>query len=72
MSDADTLAASLRALTASLLTLRELTRPLLDAVDGYRAECAERGYSPTAAEAMAMDFHRVLIANAMSGGSKTA
>lgn len=37
---------------------------LLDAVDGYRAQCSQRGYSETAAEVMAMDFHRALVAAA--------
>lgn len=32
-----------------------------DNVAGYRADMAARGYSPTAAEAMTMDFHRHLL-----------
>lgn len=34
---------------------------VLEAVTGYRAQCEAKGFSPTAAEAMAMDLHRSLM-----------
>lgn len=40
-----------------LMRLGELTKTILDATDGHRAACIERGYSPTAAEVMAMEVH---------------
>ena len=43
---------------------------LLDAVDGYRAQCTERGYSPTAAEQMAMELHSHLLRSALGGPSR--
>lgn len=43
---------------------------LLDTVDGYRQQCLTRGYSETAAEMMAMEFHRQLVANVFRAGGK--
>jgi len=43
---------------------------ILDTVDGYRAQCAERGYSPTAAEQMAMELHSHLLRSALGGTSR--
>lgn len=37
---------------------------ILESVDGYRAKCLERGYSATAAEAMALEFHSMLMRQA--------
>lgn len=37
---------------------------VLDMVDAFRAACIERGYSPTASEAMAIDFARMLLQKA--------
>lgn len=34
---------------------------ILELVAGYRAECEAQGFSPTAAEMMAMEFHRMLM-----------
>lgn len=36
-------------------------KKLLELVTGYRAECEAKGFSPTAAEVMAMDLHKALI-----------
>lgn len=33
---------------------------VLDRVDAYRAACLQRGYSPIAAEKMAVEFHKFL------------
>jgi hypothetical protein len=40
----------------------DIVRVNLDAVVGYRAQCEAAGFSPTAAEAMAEEFHRHLLA----------
>lgn len=37
-------------------------KQVLEAVDLYRDECLRHGYSPTAAEEMALGFHRMLLA----------
>jgi hypothetical protein len=58
------------AMATALLKIREMTAPILDAVDGYRAECTKRGYSPTAAEKMAMDFHQGLVTAVFASSGK--
>ena len=49
------------------VAMLESMRVVLDAVDGYRAECLRRDYSPTAAEQMAMAYHHALLSG-MGGG----
>lgn len=51
----------------ALLVLSESMNAILDAVDGYRAQMTERGYSPTVAEAAALDFHSHLLASVFKG-----
>ena len=53
-----------------MLGLLDQLGPMLDAVDGYRAQCLQRGYSPTAAEAMAVQLHSELLHSAFSGGKQ--
>lgn len=53
-----------------LVSMAETLRPLLDAVDGHRNEALARGYSPTAAEQMALVYHQLLIAQLVAGASK--
>lgn len=54
------------AMVAALMSLSaSIIEPLNEAVDGYRADLERRGYSPTACEAMAMDYHRLLFAQVM-------
>lgn len=36
--------------------------PVLEAVVGYRAKCKAEGFSDEGAEAMAVEFHRILVA----------
>ena len=55
------------ALAEALLKMSEVLAPVMEAVDGYRAEAERRGYSPTAAEAMALEFHGLVLAQMMSG-----
>lgn len=45
----------------AMATMAELMRPMGEAVDGYREEALRRGYSPTAAEQMAMSYHEHLL-----------
>ncbi len=52
-------------LTEALILLREVTAPVLEATDGYRQACLDHGYSPTAAEQMAVDYHRQLVMTVM-------
>lgn len=40
-----------------MLDMSEKLIPIRDAVDGHRAAALDRGYSPAAAEAMAVQFH---------------
>jgi hypothetical protein len=47
--------------------LRELLAPIDEAVSGYRKQLEESGWSPTVAEAMALEFHRMLMANVTAG-----
>ena len=51
----------------AMLELAEMMAPMGDAVDGYRADLERRGYSPTAAESMAMEFHHYLMAQLIAG-----
>jgi hypothetical protein len=52
---------------AGLATISELAGNLHATVDGYRAQCVARGYSDHAAELMAVEFHRVLLAVVFKG-----
>lgn len=45
----------------AFLTFLDELGPLKEAVNGYREDWLRRGYSPRAAEAMAMDLHRELL-----------
>ncbi len=40
---------------------------LIELVAGYRARCEQQGFSQTAAEAMAVDYHRVLWGGYVAG-----
>ena len=45
----------------ALSGLHDATATILELTDAHRAACLESGYSPTAAEAMAVDFHRMML-----------
>jgi len=45
----------------ALLMMTEQLLPLGEAVDGYRKQAEARGYSPTAAEATALELHSALL-----------
>jgi hypothetical protein len=36
---------------------------IVETVTGYRSQCEAAGFSPAAAEAMAIDFHQAFIAS---------
>lgn len=44
-----------------LLETLEGIKQILEVVDLYRDECLRHGYSPTAAEQMALGFHQMLL-----------
>lgn len=50
-----------QALNQALMVLSDITTEIADAVDGYRAQCVERGYSMAVAEQMALQSHGAII-----------
>lgn len=50
----------------------DAAKALLEFVAGYRAECEAKGFSPTAAEVMALEFHKHLIAGAFNAPKATS
>lgn len=42
-------------------TIMDTLRIMAEAIDGYRKQCEERGYSPTASEQMALQLHAGMI-----------
>jgi hypothetical protein len=57
-------------LLADMIQMNEVFQTLVDAAAGYRTKCIEAGFNETAAEQMAVEFHRSLLATAFSGVSK--
>jgi hypothetical protein len=55
---------------AQMLALLDALKQIGETVDGYRQSCIDRGYSPTAAEKMAMDVHSELIRVAFATAGK--
>ena len=51
-----------QALVEALLTMAELLVPVREAVDGYRSDLIRNGYSPEAAESMAVGYHNYFFA----------
>lgn len=54
----------------AMMQLTEMLAPMGEAVDGYRADLERRGYSPTAAESMAMEFHSYLMTQLVASVKK--
>ena len=51
---------------AALMSLAtSVLAPVNEAIDGYRADLLRRGYSPPAAEQMAVEYHNLLFAQLM-------
>lgn len=50
---------------AQLHALGEVLSLIVESVAGYRAKLEAAGFSPTAAERGAIDYHRELLASAM-------
>ncbi len=55
-------------LRTTSMDLLEMMSVVLEAVDGYKAKCEEHGYSPTAAEGMAEQFHMHMLAKIFEPG----
>jgi hypothetical protein len=53
--------------SASLLSITEMMSIVADQVQGYRAGLEALGFSPTAAEVMAIEFHRTMLALVLPG-----
>lgn len=53
-------AAAVKVATA-LATFGAAIEPVKEAVQGYRDDLIARGFSPTAAETMSMEYHRLLF-----------
>lgn len=51
---------------AGLMALTDVWGPVAEATAGYRAQLEGAGFSNEAAETMAVDFHRELIARMMA------
>jgi hypothetical protein len=58
MSDA---AKAAHELATAFAGMSEILLTALEASTGYRRQCEEAGFSPTAAELMAIDFHKTLL-----------
>jgi hypothetical protein len=56
-------------LSNALLVMAEQTAPIFDAADGMRADLEKRGWSPTAAEQVALAWLLSAMGNAMGGGA---
>jgi hypothetical protein len=49
--------------------IREALAPIDEATMGYRKQLEEQGWSPTAAETMALGFHSLLLAQCRGGST---
>lgn len=47
----------------ALLVATDAFRAVVASAAGYRAICLEHGFTPEAAEQMAVDYHRTLLAH---------
>lgn len=45
---------------SAILGFDSITGPILDAVEGYKAQCIARGWNETAAEMAALHYHAFL------------
>ncbi|MGJ5895131.1 hypothetical protein ACSCBZ_24725 [Streptomyces niveiscabiei] len=57
-------------LANSLLALNEQMAPLFDSADGMRADLEKRGWSPTAAEQVALVWLTSAVGMAMGGAQR--
>lgn len=56
-----------RQMSAALIEIGERMAQVVEATEGYRKQCEERGFSPTAAEQMALSYHHLLLARIVAG-----
>ncbi|WP_327066801.1 hypothetical protein [Kitasatospora sp. NBC_01302] len=57
-------------LANSLLAMQQQLAPVFDAADGIRADMEQRGWSPTAAESVALTWLQGTIALITTGGGR--
>jgi hypothetical protein len=55
---------------AGLLDLSEQIKPIIELVAGYRKQCEVAGFSPTAAEAMAVQYNALILVKVLGGKKK--
>lgn len=53
-------------LAAELARMNDLLLPIVEAVAGYKQTCIGAGFSPAVAEQMALDYHRMMLAQIQS------
>lgn len=53
--------AKVTAMAGALAQMSELMTTVIEATTGYRARCEAAGFSPAAAEAMAVEYHRSVM-----------
>lgn len=63
-------AAATHQLAEGIATMREMLAPIDEATAGYRKQLEAAGWSPTAAETMALQFHALLMAQLITGSRK--
>ena len=51
----------------ALMEMLEVTSQFVEAAAGHRKVCEDAGFSPTAAEQMAVEFYRVLMSMSTAG-----
>ena len=61
---------SKQGMSEALLLVADMMEGVIAATAGYRAQLETAGFSPTAAEAMAMSYHEALLSAAFSGVGK--
>ena len=57
-------------LATAIAEMREMLAPIDEAVTGYRKQLEGAGWSPTAAETMALELHRLLMANIIASAAQ--
>lgn len=55
-------------LAEAIAGIKQVLAPIDEATIGYRKQLEEAGWSPTAAEHMALEFHRMLMSSVNGGG----
>lgn len=56
--------------TEAFMAMLEMVSPLAQTVAGYREECIRQGFSPTAAEEMAVALHQTILISTFQQGTR--